>query len=211
MSNIDDLITRLAQDAPGVKPAPHPVLLSLEWALGAVVYVGVSLMISGVRPDLMLKLQEPLFFAEVATLAGILVTTCLSAALLSFPDLHQKRRIVFVPAVTFVLFMVAVFLAWQADAPPSPPPVHNLECTLSITLLATLPAAWILYVMRKYASTHQYWAGSIALLSAFSTGALWLRLYETTDSIVHVIQWHYLPMIAIGLLGMWLGKTILKW
>jgi hypothetical protein len=65
--------------------------------------------------------------------------------------------------------------------------------------------------MRKFASTHHCWAGGIALLAAFSVGALWLRLYEQTDSIMHVIEWHYLPMIFIGLAGMWLGRRILKW
>lgn len=42
-------------------------------------------------------------------------------------------------------------------------------------------------------------------------GALSLRLSEQTDSILHVIQWHYLPMIAVSLVGLWLGKTLLKW
>jgi len=74
-----------------------------------------------------------------------------------------------------------------------------------------LPAAWTFYAMRKFASTHYHWAGSIALLSAFSAGALWLRLHEVNDSITHVVEWHYFPMIGIGLTGWWLGKKILKW
>ena len=49
------------------------------------------------------------------------------------------------------------------------------------------------------------------LLSAFSVGAIWLRLHEETDSIDHVVVWHYLPMLAIGLIGFWLGKRLLKW
>jgi len=65
--------------------------------------------------------------------------------------------------------------------------------------------------MRKYASTHYRLAGSVALLSAFSVGAMWLRLHEVNDSIAHVIEWHYLPMLAIGLIGLWLGRVVLKW
>lgn len=211
MGKIDELIDKLAQDAPTVKPASHPVVLSLEWMTVAAVYLGVSLMISGLRPDLMLKLQEPLFLAEIAALTGIFVTTCLSAALLSFPDLHQMRRAAFAPAAMFALFVLVILIAWHADVPPAPQPVHNFECTFSITMLAVLPAAWTFHAMRKFASTHHYWAGSIALLSAFSIGALWIRLYELNDSIMHVIEWHYLPMILVGLAGMWMGKAILKW
>jgi hypothetical protein len=65
--------------------------------------------------------------------------------------------------------------------------------------------------MRKYASTHYRLAGSVALLFSFSVGALWLRLHEMTDSIVHVIEWHYLPMLVIGIVGLWLGQRLLKW
>jgi len=69
-----------------------------------------------------------------------------------------------------------MFLAWQADNPPAPLPVHSFECTRSIALLSLLPAAWMFYMMRKFASTHYHWAGSIAFLFAFSVGALWERV-----------------------------------
>jgi hypothetical protein len=211
MANIDKLITKLAQDTAIVKRAPHPFMLSIEWMVIAMLYLSATLMISGVRHDLLLEFRNPWFTAEIVALVGIFVSTSLSAALLSYPDLHQKRRITFAPIVTFALFMLVMFLAWQADNPPAPLPVHSFECTISITLASLLPAAWTFYVMRKFASTHSHWAGGIAFLFAFSIGALWLRLYEHNDSIMHVVQWHYLPMIVFGLIGMQLGKVALKW
>jgi hypothetical protein len=171
----------------------------------------VSLLISGLRPDLMIKLHEPWFIAEIAALVGIFIATSLSAALLSFPDLHQMRRIAFVPVIMFALFALVMFLAWQADNPSAPLPVHNFECTISITLFSLLPIFWTFFKMRKLASTHYHLAGCCALLFAFSIGAIWLRLHEINDSIMHVVQWHYLPMIAFGLIGLWLGKVMLKW
>jgi hypothetical protein len=211
MGNIDELIGRLAQDTVAVKPAPHPYMLSLKWMGGAVAYLFLALVLSGLRPDLMLKLHEPWFVIEIAALVCIFVATSLSAAVLAFPDLYQKRGVVFAPVLTFVLFLPVIFCAWSADSPPAPLPVHSFECTISITLVALLPAIWTFYVIQKYASTHYHWAGSIALLFAFSVGALWLRLHEINDSILHVVEWHYLPMIVFGLAGLWLGKTLLKW
>ena len=211
MEHIDELIDRLSQDTTRVKPAPHPFMLSLKWMGWGVAYLLLSLIFSGLRPDLMLKLHEPWFDAEIAVLIGIFVATSLSAAIFSFPDLHQMRRLVFAPVIMFALFVLVMFLAWQTDNPPAPLPVHSFECTVSITLFSLLPAAWTFYAMRKFASTHYNWAGSIALLSAFSAGAIWLRLHEVNDSITHVVEWHYLPMIAFGLAGWWLGKKILKW
>ena len=211
MSNIDELIGKLAQDSAAVKRAPHPFLLSLEWMAAALLYLAVALLISGTRYGLWLELHNPWFAAEIAALAGILITTALSAALLSYPDLHQKRSIAYAPAAAFALFALVLWFAWRADSPPAPLPVHSYQCTISITLLSLLPAAWTFYVMRRYASTHSRWAGAIAFLFAFSVGALWLRLYEQNDSIMHVIRWHYLPMAGVGIVGMGLGKRFLKW
>lgn len=211
MENIDELIAKLAQDKAPVRPAPHPYMLSLKWAAAAAAYLAVSLAISGLRPGLAGKFHEPWFAAEIATLLGIFIATSISAALLAFPDLHQKRRTAFAPIAMFALFLLVIFFAWRADNPPAPLPVHSFECTLSITLVSLLPAAWTFYTMRQYASTHYRLAGGIALLSAFSVGALWLRLHEVNDSIIHLIQWHYLPMLAFGLTGLWLGRALLKW
>ncbi len=211
MANIDELITKLAQDTATVKRAPHPFTLSTEWIVIAVAYLAMTLMISNVRHDLLWKLHDPWFAAEIAALAGIFISSSLSAALLSYPDLHQMRRIAFAPIVALALFMVVIFFAWQADNPPAPLPVHSFECTVSIALTSMLPAGWTFYVMRKFASTHSHLAGGVASLFAFSVGALWLRLYEQNDSIMHVVQWHYLPMMGFGIIGMLLGKVALKW
>jgi hypothetical protein len=211
MANIDELIATLAEDAVAVKPAPHPLMLSLRWMAGVSVYLAVSLVIFGLRPDSAIQLHRTLFVAEIAALGCILFATSLSAALLAFPDLHQLRRLVYVPLAAFASLVLVMFFAWQADSPPAPLPVHSIECTISIALFSLLPAAWILFGLRKFASTHYHWAGSVALLFAFSVGALWLRLFEATDSIAHVIEWHYLPMLVTGTVGLWLGKKILKW
>lgn len=211
MGNIEELINKLAQDTTAVKPAPHPYMLSLKWVGAAVAYLAVSLAVSGLRPGLMEKFHEPWFAAEIAALLGIFIATSVSAALLAFPDLHQKRGAAFAPMLAFALFLLVILFAWNADSPPAPMPMHSFECTLSITLVSLLPAAWTFYAMRQYASTHYRLAGGIALLSAFSVGALWLRLHEVNDSVIHLIQWHYLPMLVFGLIGLRLGKVLLKW
>ena len=145
MANIEELVESLARDAAPVKPAPHPLMLSLGWVAGAAVYLVVSLWISGLRPDLMQKLHEPWFVAEVASLALIFIATSLSAAVLAFPDLHQMRKAALAPAGLFALFMAILFFAWRADVPPAPLPMHSFECTASITLFSLLPAAWTFF------------------------------------------------------------------
>ena len=211
MNDVESLVSELAEEAGTVKPAPHPYLLTAKWIAAAAAYLLVSLALSGLRPDLARALQLPLYCAEIGALLLLFVASSVGAAVLSFPDLHQKRALALAPFAAFALLVGVLFLAWRADSPPAPLPVHSFQCTLSITLVSILPALWTFHSMRRLASTHGRWAGSIAVLAAFSVGALWLRLNEVNDSIAHVVIWHYLPMLAAGSLGFGLGKRLLKW
>ncbi len=211
MEDTDKLIESLALDEAPPTPAAHPLAQCLEWLAVAALYVALSLVYLGVRPDLPEKMHSPLFVAEIALLAAIVAASALSASLLAFPDMYQMNRLAYAPVWAAMLFIAVIFLAWLADAPPAPQPAHDLECTLCIASLALLPAGWMLRSMRRLASTHRHAAGSVALLSAFALGALALRLSEQTDSIIHVAQWHYLPMAMTAVLGLWLGKLLLKW
>ncbi|MBU0688632.1 MAG: DUF1109 domain-containing protein [Gammaproteobacteria bacterium] len=211
MKDIEQLVNQLSSEAKPIRPAPSPWMLSLKWSGAALAYLLVALAASGLRTDLALALQHPLYVAEMLLLLLILLSTTLGSALLAFPDLHQKRALAYTPIALFVLFILLLIFAWRADAPPAPFPVHSFECTLDITLISLLPAALAFFALRGYASTHPNWAGSFALLAAFSVGAIWLRLYEVNDSILHVVQWHYLPMVAVGLLGWFAGRRLLNW
>jgi hypothetical protein len=61
------------------------------------------------------------------------------------------------------------------------------------------------------APTQPATAGCCAVMAAFALGALALRLSEETNSIVHVMTWHYFPMLMVAGLGLFLGKKIFRW
>ena len=211
MAGTEDLIATLAASAPPVKTAPHPVALFAKWIMLSLVYGALLLAFLGVRDDLSAKLHDALFISELALLACVMMTTAFAATLLSFPDLHQKRIAVWTPLLPLLLFVGLLIIEWQQDKPPSPLPVHGIECLICIVACSLLPAMGMFYMLRKQASTHYSMAGAVALLASFSVGALVLRLSEKTDSAMHLIEWHYLPMIGFGLIGVWLGRKCLKW
>ena len=88
-------------------------------------------MISGVRSDLMVKLHETWFAAEIAALLAIVIATCLSAALLSFPDLHQMRRFALAPAIIFILFALVMYFSWHAHAQCRMHSEHHTACDIA--------------------------------------------------------------------------------
>ncbi len=207
----NELIAKLALDAKPVKTAMHPFMLAFIWVCGAVLYIACIALVLGVRPDIAAKMHTSLFAGEMGLLSVVLISSSLSAALLAYPDIYQKKGLLRLPLVSFALFIGLMILAWKADTLPAPMPEHGYNCTIHISLLALVPAAIIFYSVGKLASTHSAQTGAAALLAAFSIGAIIARLGEETDSIQHVVQWHYLPMLAAAFIGTLIGKWLLRW
>jgi hypothetical protein len=208
----DDLIKQLAVGVTPVKKGLSPFALAFNWLAIMCVYSLVVMLIMGGRADLYTQMKSPLFISEILSLAGLVASSTLSAALLSYPDLYQKRKLLSLPYFFAALFLTVLVVAWLADNPPAPPPEEEgWICLLSISLIALFPSAGIFYAVRRMATTHATHAGCCAVLAAFGIGALLLRLEEQTDSISHIVLWHYLPMLAVAYIGMQLGKLLLKW
>jgi hypothetical protein len=211
MTTTEDLIHKLAKDTIP-KCIRSPWCLFSIWALAAVIYAGLILAFYlHPRADLMIKFHDPLFAAEIATLLGLAVSAMYSAAVLSFPDLYQSRRVLIVPVIFFIAFCMVMAFSWGATVPANPPMPTGMECLVCITLLSVAPALLIFYQIRKMASTRPAYAGAAATLSAFAIGALTLRLSEDTNSITHIVVWHYAPMLAAAAIGICLGRKLLKW
>ena len=205
------LIEQMSNEIGVVKKSPNPFILSGKLLVAFTMYIAVILPFFGVRPDLAQKLLSPLFASEIIALVFIIVSSCVASAILSFPDLYQKKNIAFTPIIAFFLFALVLLLEFLADKQPAPLPEHEIKCFVCIIGLSIIPAILLFYNMRKIACTHYAHAGCTAMLSAFAVGALVLRLSEPTDSILHLLQWHYLPMLIIGVFGMLCGKLFLRW
>lgn len=209
--NTDQLIASLSEEASPVRPATRPKVRGLQWVVGYGLYIAALCYSSGLRPDIALKLAAPLFALEIGLLIAIVVSCAFSAATLSFPDMYQQRWTARAPIGFFGAFIGIMTAAYIQENPATPMPASDFDCTLCILKFTAIPAAIMLFSMRRYASTHYLSAGSVAILAAFAAGALVLRLTEPTDSIAHMLGYHYLPMIGAGILGLGLGRLLLKW
>lgn len=210
--NIDQLIDKLSDEAVPIRPMTSPWALAAKWLLGFAAYIlAVMLTLETPRDDIWLQLASPLFALEIAALAGMVIACALSAAVLSFPDLYQARRIAYLPIAAFVLFAGVVLVAFINEGASMHMHPSEFLCTAFITLYSLPPAVWLFYAIRRFASTHFALAGSVAVLTSFSIGALVQRMVEKTDSIAHVLTSHYLPMFAVALLGLALGRKYLRW
>ncbi len=187
--------------------------LFFTWMGGAALYIAAVLFLYLTpRPDLLGKLlSDRPFEIEILSLIAIIFSTALAACAAAYPDAQQKRFVFFLPLLSFAIFIWTMFLAWLTSAPPPLPAWHEMNCTLCITLLSLPPALFLAWQIRRMASVRPRLAAVNALLAAFAIGALALRLSEPTNSIPHLAQFHYLPMLAVAAIGVLIGQKLFRW
>jgi hypothetical protein len=211
MEKTDALIASLVQTAMPAKRTAHPGTMFAWWLVGCLAYIVLVLCFMGVRDDIAAKLHAPEFIGELAILLCIMMSAALSAVVLSFPDMFQKRWFAYSPLAPLAAFIGMLGYQWMNEPVTTIAPPSGEECLLCITLLSLLPGACLLYMLRKLAGVHYYVSGAIALIAASSVGCITLRLSEKTDSMHHLVEWHYMPMIGFGIIGVLLGRNLLKW
>lgn len=210
MSNIDQLIGSLSTQPPRRVLAFGPRIV-LDCALLTLYLAVLVLFYAEARPDLAQHLAQPLYALEVVSLYAMLLSATIATNILGYPDLGQRQGWLWAPIICFGIFAITIALALLADQPPSPPPTDEIACLIEILEFSLLPAAYCLLRLRGMATTRPKLAGATAVLAAFSTGALILRLSEETNAIDHLVVWHYLPGLGVALLGVLIGKFVLRW
>ncbi len=87
-----------------------------------------------------------------------------------------------------------------------------LECLLSIPLIAIVPFALIIWVVRQAAApTNLSRAGAFIGLAAGSISALGYALHCTDDSVPFVALWYGGTIAVCTLAGVQLGPRLLRW
>ncbi len=208
------LISRLAE-----QPAPRcvgtcPFRMISQW-LG-VTFGGILIMMAvlGLRPDLSLRLAEPLFVAEITVLFFLLLSSGLSACWLAFPDQRQQPWLVKLPLLPVAVY--ATLIAYRLAVPEATAAAplekdNDIDCALCITGMAIVPAITMLLLVRRCATTVPRLTGAVALLAAATSGHLMLKFVEANDSLPHFAVSHLLPILLLCGIGFMLGKKILAW
>lgn len=216
MTNTLDLIASLSSEAVPARKVRAPSYWAVRLLAVLMIYaIGCQFFLE-LRPDLLTQFARPFFVAEILLLAVLLAGSAIASVLAMYPDAYQKPRLLSLPYVVFGA--LAILLGFQLVMPqdvrmltPEGPGVHAMECAICIASVALIPSALIFALLRMGASVRQLQAGSFAVLTASSVGCLTLRLAEANDSIMHLVQWHYMPTLAFAALGALAGKWLLRW
>ncbi len=203
------LIDELTKEA-GVKTIP-PKTIFARWMAFSVIYIALIICVLQLRDDIMLKLHEPLFVAEIISLLALGIMVGISSIILSYPDSYQKKYLVYTPFLPLMAFLAIVFAQAEHSKHISVNLDGEIGCFICICIYAAGPGIYLFRQLIKNATTSPALAGAMASLAVFCFGAMAIRLTEKVDSMEHIILVHYLPLIVIATAGMWVGRKLLKW
>jgi len=210
----EHLIQLLTDEGPK-KPMLHPMIQTLIWLLVMFFYILFFAGYTGLRPDFAEKLFNANYFTELLLLIGIGASSAWAAFCLARPDGHQMPRLKLISFVFILLWLVIAFSGY-ANHINGQDLMHSMslkqyDCPAHIALFSLPPGIALFMFIRTGNTTQYYWAGAMATLSVTSFGYLLMRIIEANDNPGHLIIWHALPIITISLLGIMMGKLVLKW
>lgn len=204
------MIEKLANQVEPVRPM-CPIQRCCLGLVVAVVYIGIVLVALGVRGDISQKLAMPLFTVEmlVALAAGLMAA--LAAHWLSLPDVRQQHWMIWVPVIPFslLIFLMIYTTLFQPVKLLEQP--HVINCATDMLITVSVPAIFLLVLLKLAASTHHRLSALMAIVSVAGFGYLVMRLICPNDDTMHLVLWHYFPSFGLVVVGVILGSYVLKW
>jgi hypothetical protein len=85
------------------------------------------------------------------------------------------------------------------------------RCGFFIMLTAPISTAWMFAVLRMGATTRSWWPGLWGGASMACVGAFFMHLVCPHDNPLHLMMWHFVPVMTLMSAGAFAGRWVLKW
>lgn len=204
----NELISELTRNLEPVKKASDPKVSFLKWLSISFLCLGVGLLFFGVREDLHNVIYRFEFSAQLFITLALALLSSFSAFLLSIPD--KKHTLVeALPIATGLLWLA--FIAFALASSQDIKGGLGFNCVKEIITLGVLPAVALFSLLIRAAPLKKSKVGLFVLLSAAGLGAFGTQLICVNDDPLHVLLWHFVPVIGIGLIGIFAGRMLFRW
>jgi len=210
----DELVTLLSTNLEPVDRRSIARTLYVALAAGSIVALGLSLVGLGVRSDLTTAHAFIFLVMKLAFAFGIVGLALVYLTKLARPGGERKTTsfLVIMPfLVIVVLAGISLALAPSSHWEKMIVGDQWLECLISIPIIAIVPFAISMWVVRRAAPTDLARAGAFAGLAAGGVSAMAYALHCTDDSLPFIAIWYGGTIVLCTLAGAILGPRLLRW
>ena len=211
----DDLISQLTGDLKPVKSPENAFVFALKWTIASFVLITVVISFLKPRADLLATLQTAGMFGEILSFAALLFASLLLVSWTSSPG--RERRAIYSRFLFFVLAICALvnffgIFGLSPELRAEGMDVLGSGCTLVALTVGILTGAAFAYKVRQGASLNPFKSGLLVGLAALGAGGVAITLHCGNTNGMHILMWHFLvPLVAMVILGIVIGKKILRW
>ncbi len=200
------LIQDLAHRGTPVSPIPAPRTQFLRWMLLSVGLVALGVFVLGSRPDLISAFRRPVFVWQALLLGALTASSAGSALVLSIPGRHGPWT-TRIPTLTLLAWFILISMTLLLNGGLSAG--VGIRCVRNIVALGFLPCLTLFWMARRAAPMAYALVGLLSALSASALACLGTRFVCQNEGMVHILVWHCLPVVGLGLAGAALGRTCL--
>jgi hypothetical protein len=208
-----DLIDSLVEAATPVRRLHPPLIRAALWLLLAAIVMGLLAVAHGLRSDIAMRLQQPVF---VVGMAGTLATAILAAIAsfkLSLPEGSRFWLLLPYPALALWVSTIGYgcLTDWVSIGPNGVRMGEAVRCFATL-LLTSVPLSIAMLVMLRHAALLRPTAVSatgglaVAAMTAFA-----LSLIHDLDATVMILVWNLGAAALIAGLASAYGRSAFSW
>lgn len=205
----EDLIVDLARRATPVRPLLSPAVRLLVWSSLAVASVATGLLYFGIRSDAAAAAGRTGFAATAVfalCTAGLAGWTSLTLAV---PGAERSPALRRSAIALLTLWTTWLIVAIVRDGYSAAALAHSPACFSRVLAIAVVPAIALAVMLRRAAPLRLASAGALTCIAASAAAALAIQFICPLDDPAHGLSGHLGPVIAVAILGAWLGPRLL--
>ncbi len=213
MTSTSDVIDSLVADAKPVRRLQPPALRALCWLMFAALMLALVAIGHGVRPDLMLKLSQPVFTVSVAAALTTGVLAAMASFIASVPG--RSRRWLLLPAPAVAVWISTIgygcLTNWVSVGPEGISWGETARCFATLAMTGIPLTLAMLIMLRYMARLSPAPVAMMGSLAVAAVTAVALSLFHPLDATVLILFWNFgVAALFLAFSGLY-GKRLLEW
>lgn len=213
MSKTSDLIDSLVDSATPVRRLAPPLLRTCIWLALAILILALLCVAHGVRPDLPMRLRQPIFVFSMLGALATAVLAALASFKLNLPE--SPRGWVLLPLPGFAMWVSTISYGCLTDwisMNPNGIQLGEAARCFATLLMTSVPLSIAMAIMLRFAAPLRPTIVSAAAgLAVAAMTSFALSLLHNLDASIMILIWNLGMAVLIAGMASALGRPLLVW
>lgn len=210
---INDLIERLATEAPAVHRLRGPLPRTAAWFALSLPWVAAMVFIMGLRPDLTALMSNPRWLIEQGTALATALMAAMAAFCAGVPGRPRWEH--FLPLIPLAIWLGSLgqgcLQTWLSVGTSGLTLSPDWQCLPGIVMVGMGPAVAMAFMILRGSPIAPTITVGLGALAAGGLAEVGLRLFHPEDASLMVLVWQAGTVFGLTLLAGLLGKALLRW